>query len=193
MEVGLFGGSFNPPHVAHLIVAETVRDQFGLEKVLWIPSFKPPHKPEDNLAAPDHRLRMTQRAVAGNPAFAVSDLEIRRGGASYTIDTIMELQDAHPQTSYALIIGSDSLRTFTSWHRPDAIIERVPLIVYKRPGAIASVAEPRLANRVFVADAPLLEVSGTEIRARCRQERSIRYFVPEAVRTYIEEEGLYRE
>lgn len=193
MDIGIFGGSFNPPHIAHLVVAETVRDQFGLEEIWWIPSFKPPHKDNVELASAEHRLAMTRRATADNPAFKVLDIEIQRNGVSYTVDTLRVLQDDYPEASFWLIIGSDSLRNFDAWHRPDEIVERVPLIVYKRPGAISSIVEPRFANRVRFADAPLFEVSGTEIRARRQRGRSIRYLVPEPVRQYIEEHDLYTE
>jgi nicotinate-nucleotide adenylyltransferase len=192
MEIGLFGGSFNPPHVAHQIVAEIVRDQFGLREVWWIPNDTPPHKSGSDLASADERLAMTELAVEGNPAFRVDDLEMQRSGVSYTVDTVRELQERHPETEFALIIGSDSLDHFASWHRPDEIAERVPLIVYKRPGVLENVAEPRFANRVHYAAAPVMELSGTEIRARCRAGRSIRHLVPPAVRTYIRDNGLYR-
>lgn len=191
MDIGLFGGSFNPPHIAHLIVAETVRDQFALEQIWWIPSHNPPHKTDGELASADHRLAMTRRATEENPAFTVSDIEIQREGVSYTIDTLRTLQREHPEVSFWLIIGSDSMRDFGQWHCPDEIVERVPLIVYKRPGAISSIADPRYSNHVRFADAPLLEVSGTEVRARCRRNRSIRYLVPDPVRDYIEAHDLY--
>ena len=192
MNVGLFGGSFNPPHVAHLIVAEVVRDQFGLDKVWWIPNATPPHKPNDELVAVQHRLTMTERTVEGNPAFRVCGVEVERDGVSYTVETLRVLQDQHPDTDFALILGSDSLDHFADWHRPDEIAERVPLIVYKRPGAIESVANPRFANNVQYAAAPVMEISGTEVRARRRADRSIRYLVPEAVRSYIHTHSLYR-
>ncbi len=191
MDVGIFGGSFNPPHTAHLIVAETVRDQFALESVWWIPSAQPPHKTSAGLAAPADRLAMTRLATEGHPAFRVLDLEIQRGGPSYTVETLRVLQERHPGVQFAFIIGSDSLRGFGTWRRPDEIVQRVPLIVYKRPGATASVVAPRFANHVRFADAPLLEISGTEVRARRRRGRSIRYVVPDPVRAYIEEQGLY--
>ena len=189
--IGLFGGSFNPPHMAHLIVAETVRDQFGLEEIWWIPSHRPPHKSDEELATASHRLAMTEAATADNPAFRVLDIEVQRDGVSYTVETLRALQDAHPRTAFWLIVGSDSLRGFASWHCPDEIVERVPLIVYKRPGAISSIGNPKFANHVRFADAPLLEVSGTEVRARCKKSRSIRYLVPQSVRRYIETHSLY--
>ncbi|MCS3637367.1 nicotinate (nicotinamide) nucleotide adenylyltransferase [Salinibacter ruber] len=192
MTVGLFGGSFNPPHLAHLVVAEVVRDQFGLDEVWWIPNATPPHKPNDELAAVQHRLAMTERTVEGNPAFRVCGVEVERDGVSYTVETLRVLQDQHPDTDFALILGSDSLDHFADWHRPDEIAERVPFIVYKRPGAIESVADPRFVNDVRYAAAPVMEISGTEVRARRRAGRSIRYLVPEAVRAYIDTHDLYR-
>ncbi len=192
MTVGLFGGSFNPPHVAHLVVAEVVRDQFGLDEVWWIPNATPPHKPNDELAAVQHRLAMTERTVEGNPAFRVCGVEVERDGVSYTVETLRVLQDQHPDTDFALILGSDSLDHFADWHRPDEIAERVPFIVYKRPGAIESVADPRFVNDVRYAAAPVMEISGTEVRVRRRAGRSIRYLVPEAVRAYIDTHDLYR-
>jgi nicotinate-nucleotide adenylyltransferase len=192
MDIGLFGGSFNPPHIAHLIVAEVVRDQFDLSEVWWIPNGTPPHKPDDELVAVEHRLAMTRRVVSTSPHFQVCDLEVQREGVSYTVETVRVLQEQHPETDFALIIGSDSLDHFAEWHRPDEIAERVPLIVYKRPGAIESVAAPRFANHVRYVAAPVMEVSGTEVRARRRAGRSIRYLVPDDVRTYIETHDLYR-
>ncbi len=192
MDIGLFGGSFNPPHLAHLVVAEVVRDQFDLDQVWWIPNATPPHKSDEGLAGVKHRLAMTQAAVADNPAFGVCDLEVERAGVSYTIDTVRTLQEEHPDTEFGLIIGSDSLDQFAEWHCPDEIAERVALIVYKRPGGIKSVAEPRFANRVHYVAAPVLEISSTEIRSRRRAGRSIRYLVSEPVREYIEAHDLYR-
>ncbi|ARA93042.1 nicotinate-nicotinamide nucleotide adenylyltransferase [Rhodothermaceae bacterium RA] len=192
MQVGLYGGSFNPPHLAHLIIAEHVREQFGLDAVWWVPSFQPPHKERGALVAPVHRLAMTRLATAGHPAFRVSDLEIRRGGVSYTVETLRVLQEAHPNVAFSLVIGGDSLRDFDTWHRPDEIVERVPLLVYRRPGVETGVLDPAVAARVQFTRAPLIEISGTDIRRRCREGRSIRYLVPEPVRHYIEEHGLYR-
>ena len=191
IDIGLFGGSFNPPHIAHCVVANVVRDQFGLDEVWWIPNAQPPHKPESELAPAKHRLAMTRAITEDDPGFHVSDIEIRREGISYTVDTVRALQDEHPHTRFALIIGSDSLDSFASWHKPDEIAARVPIIVYKRPGPIESVAAPRFANNVRFVSAPVMEISGTEVRLRRQARRSIRYFVPKPVRDYIETNGLY--
>ena len=192
MDIGLFGGSFNPPHVANLVVAEVVRDQFDLAEVWWIPNATPPHKPNSELAAVNHRLAMTRRVAGPNPNFRVCDLEVQREGVSYTVETLRILQEQYPETEFGLIIGSDSLDHFGEWHRPDEIAARVTLIVYKRPGTLEAVAVPRFANQVRYVAAPVMEVSGTEVRARRRAGRSIRYLVPGAVRTYITDHGLYR-
>ena len=191
MNIGLFGGSFDPPHLAHLIVAETVREQFHLDQIWWIPAFDPPHKTEASLSASRHRLAMTQRATQHNPGFAVSDIEVRRAGTSYTVDTVRQMQERHPEYAFSLLLGGDSLRDFASWYQPEEIVACVPLIVYRRPGAAEVVAPSFAEDRVRFADAPLLALSATEIRARVRAGRSIRYLVPEAVRAYIGEEGLY--
>jgi nicotinate-nucleotide adenylyltransferase len=193
MTIGLFGGSFNPPHTAHCIVAETVRDQFDLDAIWWIPSHRPPHKEEAGLASSVHRLAMTRLITDEHDAFEASDIEIQREGVSYTVDTLRTVQEDYPDTDFQLILGSDSLRDFGTWHRPEEIVDRVPIIVYKRPGAISSVVDPRFANEVRFADAPLLEIAGTEVRARRRKGRSIRYFVPESVHAYIHEHDLYAD
>lgn len=193
MTVGLFGGSFNPPHMGHLIVAEAVRDQFGMDAIWWIPNATPPHKADSELAAAGHRRAMTERAIAGNPGFRLCDVELARDGVSYTVDTVRLLQEEHPDVDFRLIVGSDSLAQFHTWHCPEEIADRVPLIVYARLGSREAVADPTYANAVRYAAAPLLEVSSSEIRARCRAGRSIRYVVPEAVRTYIRTHALYTD
>ena len=191
MELGIYGGTFNPPHLAHLIIAETVRDQFGLDRMLWVPAGQPPHKDVRDLAEVRHRLAMTERAVEGNAGFAVSEVEIERGGPSYTVDTLGALQEAYPGARLHLLLGGDSLAHFASWRRPDVILERASLIVYDRPGADASDVPGHVAEQVRFAEAPLLLISGTEVRARRRRGASIRYLVPEPVRVYIQKHGLY--
>ena len=193
MHIGLFGGSFNPPHIAHLIVAEQIREQFSLDQIWWIPAFVPPHKVGIELASAEHRLEMTHLATQDNPAFVVNAIEVRRKGTSYTLDTVSALQDEYPEDQFSLIIGGDSLAGFGSWHRPDEIIRRVPLIIYRRPGNAAEHIEPRFASRARFAEAPLLEISSTKIRALCQQGRSVRYLVPASVEAFIQTHQIYVE
>ena len=197
VDVGLFGGTFDPPHVAHQIVAEAVREQFALEQVWWTPAHTAPHKADAATAgasSPQHRLAMTRRATASHPAFAVRREELRRGGTSYTVETLRRLTERHPDTRFSLILGGDSLAGFSSWRRPEEIVRRTAqLLVYRRPGADADTdaLPPALAEPVRFADAPLLDVSSTALRARRRRGRSLRYLVPAPVRAYIEEHNLY--
>ena len=191
MNLGIYGGTFNPPHLGHLIVAETVGDQFGLDKVLWIPSGRPPHKDVRELVSASHRLAMTRRAVAGNRRFSVSDVEVTCERTSYTVDTLGALQRRYPEATLHLILGGDSLRDFASWYQPEVIVERARLAVYDRPGTDRRAVPERFLRHARFAEAPLLAISGTEIRDRCRRDASIRYLVPEGVRAYIQEHGLY--
>lgn len=193
MKIGIYGGSFNPPHIAHLVVAEAVRDQFGLDKILWIPGYIPPHKTHLRLVDAEHRLAMVKLATANNPLFDVSNIEIARKGTSFTIDTVLALQQAHPEHTFALVIGEDSLLDFMTWHRPADIAGAVELLVYRRPGRTNESAEAlRLfPDRIHFAEAPLLEVSSASIRARLKSGQSIRHLVPDPVFDYITQHGLY--
>ena len=192
MKVGLFGGSFNPPHLAHLVIAETAREQFNLDQVLWVPGRNPPHKTGIEMASAACRLAMTRLATQDNPSFKVSKLEMEREGPSYTVDTLRHLQKQYPSRSYALVIGGDSLATFDEWHRPEEIVERVPLIVYNRYEAALAEVDERYTRHARYVEAPRLDISSTAVR-RCLQKGiSIRYLVPEAVRGYIRKHNLYR-
>lgn len=190
--VGIFGGSFNPPHIAHLIIAELIRDQFGLERILWIPNNRSPLKQEHQLAGVEDRLAMTRAATSGNEAFVVSDVEVRRAGVSYTVDTVRMLQECDPEVDYRLIVGSDSLAGLNRWREPEEILERVPLIVFPRIGHAPASAPDGLDDRITFAEAPLLEISGTEIRRRIQAGKSIRYMVVQPVLRYITSRGLYQ-
>lgn len=195
MTIGLFGGSFNPPHLAHLIVAETIRDRAGLDEVWWMPARTPPHKrgeAAEELTAAEHRLAMTERAVASNPSFRVHTLDLERDGPSYTADTVRILQERRPEDRFYLVIGSDSLAGLPSWHRPEAIVDRVELLVYPRPGVDLSGVPERFREAASFVDVPRLGISGTAIREDLAAGRSVRYRVPEAVRAYIDRHGLYR-
>jgi len=190
---GLFGGSFNPPHVGHLAVAEACAEAAGLDRVLWMPAAMPPHKQGDpSLAPAETRFQMVKAAIAGNDRFEASLLEIARGKVSYTVDTLRQLRD-EGVGEMALILGGDSLAGFPRWREPEAIAGLARLVVYLRPGdRVDPGALPEwLAERVTVVAGPALDVSSTELRARIAAEQTVRYLVPDAVRAVIEAEGLY--
>lgn len=192
-KVGIFGGSFNPPHIAHLIIAETIRDQFALDQILWIPNYIPPHKATAGENDALHRLRMVELAIEDHSPFCTSTIEIDRKGKSYTRDTLQTLQASNPDSKYYLIIGGDSLRDFMSWHKPLEIIEKAPLIVYDRPGVQTDTLDlpGRVQERVSIASAPLLDISSTQIRSTVALGYSIRYLVPDNVHHYIKQHNLY--
>lgn len=191
MRIGIFGGSFNPPHLAHLIVAEQLRSSLRFDRVYWIPGARPPHKDVQALAEGAHRMAMVQLATADNPAFVVSDVELRRDGTSFTIDTVRELKQEHPGDELFLMMGGDSLSDFHRWKAPGAILDEVPLAVYRRSGWTVP-SEFSQSGRVYIADTPLIEISGTDIRKRWAEGRSVRYLVPDAVIRYMDENNLYR-
>lgn len=190
--IGIFGGSFNPPHVAHLLIAELVREQFRFDRILWIPNNRSPLKAPEGLAGADDRLAMTRLAIRGNDGFDVSEIEIGRAGVSYTVETVRALQDRRPRAAFHLIIGSDSLDGLARWHEPEELMERVPFVVFRRPGFADASAPAGHAERIVFADAPLLEISSTIIRSRVRAGHSIRYMVPDAVCEYVHDRELYR-
>ena len=191
--LALFGGSFNPPHVGHLAVAEAAAEAAGLDRVVWMPAATNPHKrAATDVASPEHRLEMARLATAGNARFEVSDLEVRRGGASYTVDTVRQLQAEHPEAELALLLGGDSLAGFPTWHEADELLGRVRLVVYRRPGADEGDVPARVLARTTFVEAPPLDLSASLVRARLRAGRTVRYLVPDAVRAYVERHGLYR-
>ena len=192
MLLGVFGGSFNPPHVAHLAVAEACAEAAGLEAVLWTPTPAPPHKQTAaDLASSEHRLALVRLATAGNARFDVSDVEFRRPGPHYTVDTLRALRAERPGAAFALLLGGDSLASFASWREPEAILEMARLVAYRRPGADLSGVPEHVLARTTVVDGPGLDLSGSEIRARLAAGLSVRYLVPDAVLASIREHGLY--
>jgi nicotinate-nucleotide adenylyltransferase len=179
--------------VAHLAVAEAAAEAAGLDRVVWMPAATPPHKQgTDSLAPADHRLAMTRLAVQGNDRFAVSDLELRRGAVSYTVDTLRQLRAEHPGTELLLLLGGDSLAGLPTWREPEAILSLARLLVYRRPGSEEGAVPAEILARTTFVDAPSIELSGTAIRARLAAGKTVRYLVPDAVRAYIEAHGLYR-
>jgi nicotinate-nucleotide adenylyltransferase len=188
---GILGGTFNPPHVAHLIVAQEVREAVGLDQVVLVPTsihaFKGPASAE-----PRHRAAMTELAVAGDPGLTVDKIEIQRGGVSYTVDTLRALKEREPGTDWTLILGRDNLEELPEWREVDVLPDLASVVVTTRAGLSAPDRQP-LGGRCTLIDVPSLEVSSTAIRERVARGRSIRYWVPPAVEAYIREHGLYRE
>ena len=188
----LFGGSFNPPHVGHLVVAQACAEAEGVEQVVWMPAATPPHKLGDPALAPAQaRLAMARAAAQGNDAFAVSDHEIWRadGAPSFTVDTLRAL--TADGSAWALVVGGDSLAGFAGWRAPREILSMARLLVYRRPGADLVGVPDWVLDRTQFVDGPALDVSSTEIRARLAAGRSVRYLVSDAVLDVIRDRGLY--
>jgi nicotinate-nucleotide adenylyltransferase len=194
MRTGLFGGTFDPIHMGHLFVAETVRNDFNLDRILFIPAAIPPNKVGLTFSPPEVRMRMAALAVEENPHFHVSDLEIRRGGISYTIDTIrwLKASEAWQEDELFLLIGSDSLLDLRTWKDPEALLDEIRILVVKRPDFDVESVDSAFRDRFELVQTPLIAISSTEIRERVRLRKSIRYWVPEAVEAYIHRKGLYR-
>ncbi|ACX51362.1 nicotinate (nicotinamide) nucleotide adenylyltransferase [Ammonifex degensii KC4] len=190
MRLGLLGGTFDPIHFGHLAVAEAVRYEMGLDKVYFIPSGQPPHK-KRKVAPAEHRLAMVRLAVASNPYFEVSTVEIERPGPSYTVDTVKEFRRLFPQAEIFFILGMDALAEFLTWHRVEELLTLCHFVVATRPGYPSAVKGGR-GRRVTVLPVPGVAVSSTEIRERVRAGKPIKYLLPEAVEEYIYAHGLYQ-
>jgi nicotinate-nucleotide adenylyltransferase len=200
MRIGVFGGTFDPVHLGHLILAEQCREQAQLDRVLFIPSARPPHKRDQPLTAFRHRVEMMQFAVAGHPVFRIDELEEKRAGPSYTADTLEELRRRDPEAQLWLMIGADCVPDIPSWHEPARIISAAGLLIVARPGSPTwSDAElrtnlgmsPESVLNYQTVHMPLIEIASRDIRRRVREGRSIRFLVPRAVECYIETYHLY--
>lgn len=196
--LGIIGGTFDPPHYGHLVLAENGRLQLDLDQVLFVPAAQPPHKPEQPITAACHRVAMVKSAIADNVAFQLSRVDLDRAGPNFTVDMLGIFREAHPQASFFFLMGGDSLAEFLSWRDPAGIVQQAHLGVMKRPGWEADVATleeqlPGIGERLAWLDTPYLKISGTDLRRRVREGLPIRYLVPQAVRRYVAEHGLYRE
>jgi nicotinate-nucleotide adenylyltransferase len=200
--IGIFGGTFDPIHVGHLAIAEEARQELALERVVFVPAGVPVHKPGRPVSPAEDRLAMVAAAIADNPAFVVSRVEVDRPGPSYAVDTlealVAEIHAAGGRPDLVFILSSDAYAGLPTWRLPGRILELCRMAVLPRPGSdpIDPVAMARLVpgadRRTIVLDGPCLAVSGSTIRARVAAGRSIRYLVPDAVIAYIGDHGLYR-
>lgn len=192
MRVGLMGGSFDPIHLGHLRAAENAREALRLEEVAFVPCGLPPHR-QGPLSPALDRYAMVALATAGHPAFVACDIELRRQGASYTVDTVEALLRARPGSSLVLIVGSDAFAEIPSWKDPERLLGLCSVAVVTRPGDAAPPPRASLGtSQVERVDAPGLAVSATIIRQRVAEGLSVRYLVPDSVADYISKRGLYR-
>jgi len=192
--VGVLGGSFNPPHLGHLVIASEACYQLGLEGVVFVPAADPPHKTVADATPAAVRVEMTRLAVAGDERFTVSTVELDRG-LKYTVDTLRALAEEHAGAELVFIMGSDSLLQFETWHEPQAILELCRLAVAVRPGdderQLDAVAAGLGRRRALVLRTPLIAVSSTDLRGRVRMGMPLTYLVPRAVEDYVRRHDLY--
>lgn len=200
MKTGIIGGTFDPIHLGHLAMAESVREIFELNEVLFIPSARPPHKTEKRVSQEAHRLMMTYLAIKSNPYFQLSAVEIMREGPSYTLDTVNELNKKFGKgMELFFMIGTDQLAELPTWYKSKELVSKVHFIAVTRPGAsfdMAAIEEffgESIMTHIHQITTPGLEISSTDIRERVKLGRSIKYLVPEVVEEYIKKERLYRD
>ena len=197
--VGIMGGTFDPIHIGHLVIAEAAREQLALSEVIFIPAAQPPHKAGREVAPAEHRLHLVQLATESNPFFRVLDVEMKREGPSYSYDTLRALVETHGEsTDFYFIVGGDEMNTILTWHRISELFALCRFAAARRQGAPLSLLEVRerlgeeVLARIHSVQAPELEIASTYIRRRLREGRAIRYLVPEKVEAYICKEGLYQ-
>lgn len=199
-KIGVYGGTFDPIHYGHLVLAEQAREQLRLDEVRFIPAAIPPHKQTRAITAAKHRLEMVELATVGHAAFTVSEIELRREGVSYTAETLRLLQEEQPDDDFYLLLGADGLRDLPTWRQSEEILRLARVAVACRPGspppsvALLSPPLPRAEAEGIcrrLVSMPLLDISATDMRQRLAEGRSIRYFTPPAVVAYIFAHGLY--
>lgn len=195
--LGVLGGTFDPPHYGHLVLAENARVQLELERVLFVPVGQPPHKPKRPITPARHRVTMVKAAIADNAAFRLSRVDLDRPKPHYTVDTLALLGKEHPGASLYFLMGGDSLAQFLKWRDPADIVEQARLAVMRRPGWEIDLETlerkiPGILERMVWIDAPYLEISGTDLRWRVREGLPVRYLMPPRIERYVCEHALYQ-
>jgi nicotinate-nucleotide adenylyltransferase len=198
LKLGVFGGTFDPPHLGHLALAEEARDQLHLDCVLWVIAGQSPLKQDRPLSPPETRAAMVQAAILGNPGFALSRVDLDRPGPHYTVETVRLLRRAFPQAEFFFLMGEDSLRDLPRWRDPAGLIEMAWLAVSQRPGIDTALGElearvPGLSARVCWIRARQLDIASSDIQRRIQEGRTVRYLVPDSVLGILEREVLYRK
>ncbi len=195
--IGVFGGTFDPPHIGHLILADEARAALSLERVLWVVAGEPPHRPTDPLSDAETRARMVEAAIRGNPGFELSRVDLDRPGPHFSLDTMRLLAEDHPDAEFAYLMGSDSLLELPIWHRPQRFLSLCALLgVLRRHEDQIDLepldkALPGIREKITFLDVPLIGISGSSIRRRVAEDAPYRYMVPESVQTLIEDLKLY--
>lgn len=187
-KIGILGGTFDPPHFGHLLIAEQIRDCCHLDEIWFLPTKIPPHKPSSNGCSDEDRIEMIYLAIKDNPSFHVSLLEFERQGPSYTIDTVKEIKEKYPADHFYFIIGGDMIEFLPKWRSIEELLELISFIGVRRPGH--SITSPYL-HKIRLEDVAQLDISSSKIRERISDSKSIKYLLPEAVLNYIEERDLY--
>lgn len=196
--LGIFGGTFDPPHVGHLILAAEARDQLGLDCTIWVLTPDPPHKRGQNISPLAQRLEMVELAVGEDDGFWLSHVDIERPGPHYSVDTVRILQDQYPDRELIYLMGGDSLNDLPNWYQVHAFLEVVDGIgVMRRPGDHIDLSEllkelPELSEKLNFVTAPLLEISAQQIRRRAREQRAFRYYLLPTIYNYIQREKVYQ-
>ncbi len=191
--LGVLGGTFDPIHTGHLILAEQVREKLQLEQIIFIPCASPPHKTERELSPADYRLEMTRLALEENSCFFVSDIELKRKGLSYTVETLRELRELYKDSEMFFLTGSDVLDEITTWKNPEEIYRLAKIVIAVRPGFDKFDPEDHFARRSIIVKITGMNVSSTQIREKVKSGQSIKYLVPQKVEEYIKNRGLYKE
>ncbi len=198
VRIGFFGGTFDPPHNGHLMIAHNAIEELNLEEVNFAPTRLPPHKPDDEITPIKHRIEMVRLAIQGNPRLVLSYIDVDREGPTYSVDSLRILRDGwHESTEIYFLMGVDSLANILSWHKPEDLIRMCKLAVFARPGFSVNMDElenklPGIRNRTEFMNTAPVDISATEIQRRVRAGESIKDFVPETVAKYIETNGLYK-
>jgi nicotinate-nucleotide adenylyltransferase len=190
MKVGLYFGSFNPIHVGHLVIANHILNESGLDRIWFIISPLNPFKKTENLLNEYDRLHLVQKAIEGDVRLKASDIEFSLPKPSYTVHTLAYLEEKHPEHSFSIIMGSDGFQNLDKWKNPETIIASYPIIIYKRP---RFEVDNKLNANITIMNAPLLEISSTHIRALIQSGKSIKYLVPLAVEEEIMASGMFKK
>ena len=185
-KVGILGGTFNPPHIGHLIIANEVLHALRLDEIRLMPNATPPHKQKDNRITATHRLKMVELAIEGVPSMSVETIELARGGTSYTFDTMELLQKREPKTDFYFIIGGDQVEYLPKWYRIDELVQKVQFVGVCRPNTTIETAYP-----IITLEIPQIDLSSTVVRKRLENGETTKFLIPDVVRDFIQKEKLY--